>query len=68
MSSPWFDYVLVDGVKFEPSNEPGLNSSFTVPLEEMNDKFAFIADTVAMSEPHEISYSVEIDWSKLQKD
>ncbi len=54
-SSPNYDYMLVDGEKYEPVNEEG-NSTFEIPVAELNEEFAVTADTTAMSKPHEIDY------------
>lgn len=64
MSSPFYDYVLVNGERFEPLERDG-NSAFRVPLVMLNEDFLFTADTTAMSEPHEIDYSVRIDLDML---
>lgn len=56
-SSKNYDYVLVDGVKYENEN-PGGNSTFTVPVGNLAEPFVFIADTTAMSKPHEIEYTI----------
>ena len=64
MSSPFYDYVLVNGERFEPLERDG-NSTFRVPLVMLNEDFLFTADTTAMSEPHEIDYSVRIDLDML---
>ena len=64
MSSPYYDYVIVEGERFEPL-EPDGNSTFRVPFERLNEDFLFTADTTAMSEPHEIDYSVRIDLEAL---
>lgn len=55
-SSPYYDYMIVDGKTYYPINEEG-NSEFVIPIEpgiEMDIQ----ADTVAMSEPHLIDYKV----------
>lgn len=55
-SSSNYDYMLVDGVKYEPvSYEPG--STFQIPLKNLDD-LNVIGDTVAMSTPHEVEYSL----------
>lgn len=64
-SSPYYDYVIVDGKKYEPENTEG-NSVFTIELEELSEEILLVADTVAMSEPHEIAYTVYLDMSTLK--
>ncbi len=54
-SSPHYDYMIVDGVKYMPVNTEG-NSVFEIPIPGYNEDFTVIADTVAMSKPHEIEY------------
>ena len=56
-SSPNYDYMIVDGEKYEPVNESG-NSVFEIPVLKMNEPFKVIGDTTAMSEPHEIEYEL----------
>lgn len=64
MSSENYDYVIVNGQKYLPVNDSG-NSTFTVPIDKVNCDFAFTGDTVAMSTPHEIDYTVRIDAAAL---
>lgn len=54
-SSPNYDYMLVDGEKYEPVNEEG-NSTFEIPVSVLGEAFPVTADTTAMSKPHEIDY------------
>ena len=56
-SSKNYDYVLVDGVRYENEN-PGGPSTFTVQVRSLDEPFSFIGDTVAMSTPHEIEYTI----------
>ena len=56
-SSPNYDYMIVDGVKYKPINEEG-NSVFEIPVKVLNEPFDVIGDTTAMSEPHEIEYKL----------
>ena len=56
-SSPNYDYMLVDGKKYLPVNTEG-NSVFQIPVEAFDQDIAVIADTVAMSTPHEIEYTL----------
>jgi hypothetical protein len=54
-SSPNYDYMIVDGEKYEPVNTSG-NSQFQIPLKALGEEFDVVADTTAMSKPHEIEY------------
>lgn len=64
-SSPYYDYMLVDGEKYEPVNTEG-NSVFEIPVMSLDEPLEVVADTVAMSEPHEIEYTINLDTSTLQ--
>ena len=65
LSSSKYDYMIVDGVKYEPvSNEGG--SSFEIPVTALDVKIAVVADTVAMSTPHEIEYTILLDSTTLE--
>lgn len=56
-SSPNYDYMLVDGEKFLPVNTEG-NSVFEIPVAAFDEPVTVIGDTVAMSKPHEIEYTL----------
>ena len=56
-SSPNYDYMIVDGEKYLPTNTSG-NSTFEIPVAALNAPLAVTADTVAMSTPHEIEYTL----------
>ena len=56
-SSPNYDYMLVDGEKFLPVNTEG-NSVFEIPVAVFDEPVTVIGDTVAMSKPHEIEYTL----------
>lgn len=62
-SSPHYDYMIVDGEKYLPINEDG-NSVFEIPVKELGTPMPVIADTVAMSEPHEIEYTLLFEIEK----
>lgn len=55
-SSSNYDYMIVDGIRYE--NEAGENehSSFLIPVLAFDEDVEVIADTLAMGEPHEITY------------
>ena len=59
-SSPYYDYMIVDGQRYEPVNTEG-NSVFEIPLSTLDSPLEVIADTTAMSEPHEIEYTIKFD-------
>ncbi len=56
-SSPNYDYMLVNGEKYLPVNAKG-NSVFEIPVAELDAAFDVIGDTVAMSKPREIEYTL----------
>ena len=56
-SSPNYDYMIVDGDKYLPVNEDG-NSVFEIPVASLDEPMTVIGDTVAMSKPHEIEYTI----------
>jgi iron complex transport system substrate-binding protein len=56
-SSPNYDYMIVDGVKYFPINDSG-NSTFEIPIDGLDTTIEVVADTVAMSSPHEIEYTL----------
>jgi hypothetical protein len=64
-SSPYYDYMIVDGVKYEPVNTEG-NSVFEIPFADISAPVTVTADTVAMSTPHEIEYTLTFDMSTMQ--
>ena len=59
-SSPYYDYMIVDGQRYEPVNTEG-NSVFEIPVSTLDSPLEVIADTTAMSEPHEIEYIIKFD-------
>ena len=59
-SSPHYDYMLVDGERYLPTNTEG-NSTFEVPVTDLSEPLSVVADTTAMSQPHEIDYQLLFD-------
>lgn len=64
-SSPNYDYMLVNGEKYLPVNTEG-NSVFEVPVETLDAPLTMIGDTVAMSTPHEVEYTVTFHSETLE--
>lgn len=56
-SSKNYDYMKVGEIKYLNENEGG-DSTFTIPVESFDEPLNVIADTVAMSKPHEIEYTI----------
>ena len=57
-SSSNYDYMIVDGEKYLPTIEEGMNSDFEIPVLSMDEGMPVIADTTAMGAPHEIDYTL----------
>ena len=66
VSSPYYDYMIVDGEKYEPVNTDG-NSTFEIPIDGFDAAIPVTADTVAMSEPHEIEYTITLDAATIKE-
>lgn len=49
--------MIVDGEKYLPINSDG-NSVFEIPVSAFDEPMTVIGDTVAMSKPHEIEYTL----------
>ena len=56
-SSPNYDYMLVNGEKYLTVNTEG-NSVFEIPVAALDVELDVIGDTVAMSSPREIEYTL----------
>lgn len=56
-NSPNYDYMIVDGEKYLPVNTEG-DSVFEIPVLVFDEAMDVIGDTVAMSKPHEIEYTL----------
>lgn len=63
-SSPNYEYMLVDGVQYDPVQEEG-NSTFRIPV-VLGQEMAVSASTVAMSQPHLIDYTLRFDGATLR--
>ena len=59
-SSNKYDYMIVDGEKILPTSVDEF-SVFDIPVTEFDGRMAVSADTMAMSTPHEISYTLIFD-------
>lgn len=56
-SSSNYDYMLIEGTKYLNESTDGGNSTFTVPILDLDTPLSYIADTTAMGTPHEITYT-----------
>ena len=63
-SSSNYDYMKVDGVKYDLL-EGYETSAFEIPVAGFDWKLPVTADTVAMSQPHEIGYTLTFDSESL---
>ena len=63
-SSPNYDYMIVDGEKYLPVNTEG-NSVFEIPVAVFDEPITVIGDTVAMSKPHEVEYTITFHTESL---
>lgn len=64
-SSPNYDYMIVGDEKYEPVNEEG-NSTFIIPVDGFDYSMPVTADTTAMSKPHEIDYTIQLDSASIK--
>jgi hypothetical protein len=55
-SSPNYDYMVVNDVKYLNKTTDGSNSTFVIPITAMDEEIVAIADTTAMGDPLEIEY------------
>lgn len=63
-SSSNYDYMVVDGVQYDPVNTEG-NSAFEIPLTSLDTPVAVQADTTAMSQPYLIDYTLTFDSASI---
>lgn len=64
-SSPNYDYMKVDGKEYYPINDEG-NSVFLIDIEELDSDIPIVAQTVAMSKPRLIEYTLNFDSETLK--
>ena len=64
-SSPNYEYMTVDGKRYDLVNKEG-NSTFVIPI-VLDSDIAVSALTTAMSEPHLIDYTLRFDSASLKK-
>ncbi len=63
-SSPFYEWMQVDGVQYDPVQTEG-NAMFVIPI-TLDTDIACSALTVAMSEPHEVDYTLRFDSASLK--
>lgn len=59
-----YDYMIVDGERYDAEIVDG-HSTFVIPVAGFDFKLPVIADTTAMSRPHEIEYTLRFDRSSV---
>ena len=64
-SSDKYDYMMVDGVQYDPVNTSG-NSVFEIPVDGFDYAMKVQADTTAMSKPYLIDYTLTFDSSSIR--
>ncbi len=64
-SSKYYEYMLVNDVRYEPIQSEE-NSTFEIPI-ELDTDLQVSACTVAMSQPHLIDYTLHFDSSTLEQ-
>lgn len=65
-SSPNYDYMKVGEKQYEPVNTEG-NSAFEIPVDGFDCPISVLADTTAMSTPHEIEYTLRFDSATVRQ-
>lgn len=63
-SSPNYTYMRLDSITYRPIQTQG-NSTFEIPI-TLDADIPFSAETIAMSQPHEIDYVLHFDSSTLK--
>ncbi len=66
-SSPNYDYMLKDAVRFENIASVGDNSRFVIPFDHFDESFEVVGDTTAMSTPHEVDYVITVSSPGVNK-
>ncbi len=59
-NSPYYDLMTVDNMDYYPINAEG-NSAFEIPVSAIGEDIAVSAETVAMSTPHVIDYTLHFN-------
>lgn len=65
-NSPNYDYMLVDGEKYLPVSTGG-DSVFEIPVICFDEPMQVIGDTVAMSKPHEVEYTLTFHSNQMKE-
>lgn len=66
-NSPNYDYMICDNQKYLAVNTDG-NSVFEIPVSAFDEKINVLADTTAMSTPHEIEYTLYFNSESIKNE
>ncbi len=64
-SSASYDYMKLDGVRYDAFTDAAGHSVMTIPVSALDTAISVLADTTAMSKPYEIEYQLTFDGSAL---
>lgn len=64
-SSASYDYMKLDGVRYDAFTDAAGHSAMTIPVPALDTAIPVLADTTAMSKPYEIEYELSFDGSAL---
>ena len=64
-SSASYDYMKLDGVRYDAFTDAAGHSVMTIPVSALDTSIPVLADTTAMSKPYEIEYQLSFDGSAL---
>ena len=64
MSKKNYTVMKLGGAEYD-NETPGSNSTFTIPVAALDTPIAVSATTVAMSQPHDIDYTITLDSKSL---
>lgn len=64
-SSASYDYMKLDGVRYDAFTDAAGHSAMTIPVSALDTAIPVLADTTAMSKPYEIEYQLTFDGSAL---
>ena len=64
-SSASYDYMKLDGARYEAFTDAAGHSAMTIPVSALDTAIPVLADTTAMSKPYEIEYQLTFDGSAL---
>lgn len=64
-SSARYDYMKLDGVRYDAFTDAAGHSAMTIPVSALNTAIPVLANTTAMSKPYEIEYQLSFDGRAL---